>query len=100
MYVGAESRDKNALAQEFLPMVKRIAYHMMTRLPASVEVDDLIQAGLMGLMDAVNRYDCDQGAHFETYATQRGATCRFLLSARLLRRAWLRMSRVLLRGGE
>lgn len=52
-------------------MVKRIAYHMMTRLPASVEVDDLIQAGLMGLMDAVSRYDSDQGAHFETYATQR-----------------------------
>ena len=71
MYVGAESRDKNALVQEFLPMVKRIAYHMMTRLPASVEVDDLIQAGLMGLMDAVSRYDSDQGAHFETYATQR-----------------------------
>jgi len=71
MYVGAENRDKNALAQEFLPMVKRIAYHMMTRLPASVEVDDLIQAGLMGLMDAVDRYDSEQGAHFETYATQR-----------------------------
>lgn len=52
-------------------MVKRIAYHMMTRLPASVEVDDLIQAGLMGLMDAVNRYDSEQGALFETYATQR-----------------------------
>lgn len=71
MYVGAENRDKNALAQEFLPMVKRIAYHMMTRLPASVEVDDLIQAGLMGLMDAADRYDSEQGAHFETYATQR-----------------------------
>ena len=71
MYVGAGNQDKNALAQEFLPMVKRIAYHMMTRLPASVEVDDLIQAGLMGLMDAVNRYDSEQGALFETYATQR-----------------------------
>ncbi|MDP2431524.1 MAG: RNA polymerase sigma factor FliA [Pseudomonadota bacterium] len=71
MYVGADNRDKNALAQEFLPMVKRIAYHMMTRLPASVEVDDLIQAGLMGLMDAADRYDSEQGAHFETYATQR-----------------------------
>ncbi len=71
MYVGAENRDKNALAREFLPLVKRIAYHMMTRLPASVEVDDLIQAGLMGLMDAADRYDSEQGAHFETYATQR-----------------------------
>ncbi len=71
MYVGTDNQDKNALAQEFLPMVKRIAYHMMTRLPASVEVDDLIQAGLMGLMDAINRYDSEQGALFETYATQR-----------------------------
>lgn len=69
MTVGAD--DKNALAREYLPLVKRIAYHMMTRLPASVEVDDLIQAGLMGLMDAAERYDSEQGAHFETYATQR-----------------------------
>jgi RNA polymerase sigma factor (sigma-70 family) len=52
-------------------MVKRIAYHMMTRLPACVEVDDLVQAGLMGLLDAVDRFDSEQGAHFETYATQR-----------------------------
>lgn len=63
--------DKDSLVREFLPMVKRIAYHMMTRLPASVEVDDLIQAGLIGLMDAVERFDDEQGAHFETYATQR-----------------------------
>jgi len=63
--------DKDALVQEYLPLVKRIAYHMMTRLPASVEVDDLIQAGLIGLLDAVDRYDDEQGAHFETYATQR-----------------------------
>ncbi|MBI5330367.1 MAG: RNA polymerase sigma factor FliA [Betaproteobacteria bacterium] len=65
------TRSKDALAREYLPLVKRIAYHMMTRLPASVEVDDLIQAGLMGLMDAVERYDDEQGAQFETYATQR-----------------------------
>jgi RNA polymerase sigma factor for flagellar operon FliA len=63
--------DKDALVQDYLPLVKRIAYHMMTRLPASVEVDDLIQAGLMGLLDAVDRFDDEQGAHFETYATQR-----------------------------
>ena len=65
------AQDKDALVREYLPLVKRIAYHMMTRLPASVEVDDLIQAGLMGLMDAVDRFDDEQGAHFETYATQR-----------------------------
>jgi RNA polymerase sigma factor for flagellar operon FliA len=43
----------------------------MARLPASVEVDDLIQVGLIGLMDAVERFDGSQGAQFESYATQR-----------------------------
>ncbi len=57
--------------RRYLPLVKRIAYHMMARLPASVEVDDLIQVGLIGLMDAVNRFDGSQGAQFESYATQR-----------------------------
>jgi RNA polymerase sigma factor for flagellar operon FliA len=67
----ATETDKDALVRTYLPLVKRIAYHMITRLPASVEVDDLVQAGLMGLLDAVDRFDSDQGAHFETYATQR-----------------------------
>ena len=43
----------------------------MARLPASVEVDDLIQVGLIGLMDAIERFDGTQGAQFESYATQR-----------------------------
>jgi len=66
-----ELTDKDALIREYLPMVKRIAYHLMTRLPASVEADDLIQAGLIGLLNAFDRYDDDQGAQFETYASQR-----------------------------
>jgi RNA polymerase sigma factor for flagellar operon FliA len=53
------------------PLVKRIAYHLMAKLPASVQVDDLIQAGLIGLMDAAKNYDDTQGAQFETYAAQR-----------------------------
>ncbi len=57
--------------KKYAPLVKRIAYHMMARLPASVEVDDLIQVGLIGLMDAVSRFDGTQGAQFESYATQR-----------------------------
>ena len=56
---------------KYAPLVKRIAYHMMARLPASVEVDDLIQVGLIGLMDAVGRFDGTLGAQFESYATQR-----------------------------
>lgn len=66
---GSTARD--ALVQQYAPLVKRIAYHLMARLPASVEVDDLIQAGLMALLGAVDRYDETQGANFETFATQR-----------------------------
>lgn len=56
---------------QYAPLVKRIAHHMAAKLPPSVQVDDLIQAGLIGLLDAVNHYDLEQGAQFETYATQR-----------------------------
>jgi RNA polymerase sigma factor for flagellar operon FliA len=63
--------DQNKLVQQMAPLVKRIAYHFMARLPASVHVDDLIQAGLMGLLDAARNFDDTQGAQFETYAIQR-----------------------------
>ncbi|MGQ5523981.1 RNA polymerase sigma factor FliA [Chitinimonas sp. PSY-7] len=53
------------------PLVKKLAYHMVARLPASVEVDDLIQAGLIGLMEAARNFDPDAGVQFETFATQR-----------------------------
>jgi RNA polymerase sigma factor FliA len=56
------------LVKAHLPLVKRIAYHLVSRLPASVQVDDLIQAGLIGLMDAAAHYDPALGASFETYA--------------------------------
>lgn len=62
---------KEEYVEKFAPLVKRIAYHLMTRLPASVQVDDLIQAGLIGLLDAADHYDGAQGAQFETYAVQR-----------------------------
>lgn len=62
---------KDEYVQKFAPLVKRIAYHLMAKLPASVQVDDLIQAGLIGLLDAAEHYDGAQGAQFETYAVQR-----------------------------
>ncbi|AAZ97133.1 RNA polymerase sigma-70 factor [Thiobacillus denitrificans ATCC 25259] len=68
--VGKPSSQDEQITK-YAPLVKRIAYHMMARLPASVEVDDLIQVGLIGLMDAVSRFDGTQGAQFESYATQR-----------------------------
>jgi len=63
--------EKNQYAVQYAPLVKRIAYHLMARLPASVQVDDLIQVGMIGLLDAVSNYDDTQGAQFETYAVQR-----------------------------
>jgi RNA polymerase sigma factor FliA len=49
-------------------LVKRIAYHLAGRLPPSVAVDDLIQAGMLGLMEAASNYSPSRGASFETYA--------------------------------
>jgi RNA polymerase sigma factor for flagellar operon FliA len=63
--------DQSKLVEQMAPLVKRIAYHFMARLPASVQVDDLIQAGLLGLLDAARNFDDTQGAQFETYAIQR-----------------------------
>lgn len=56
---------------QYAPLVRRLAHIMAAKLPPSVQVDDLIQAGLIGLLDAVSHYDQTQGAQFETYATQR-----------------------------
>ncbi len=61
----------NELVQTHTPLVKRIAHHLIGRLPTSVMADDMIQAGMLGLLDAARRYDTGQGASFETYATLR-----------------------------
>jgi len=52
-------------------LVRRIAHHLAARLPASVEVDDLVQAGMLGLIEAARNFESDQGASFETYASIR-----------------------------
>jgi RNA polymerase sigma factor FliA len=49
-------------------LVKRIAYHLVSRMPPNVEVDDLIQSGMIGLLDAARHYSATKGANFETYA--------------------------------
>ena len=71
MYAETFSNQQDDLITNHAPLVKRIAYHMIARLPASVLVDDLIQAGMIGLLDAARQYDATQGASFETYATIR-----------------------------
>lgn len=64
-------QSKEQYVAQYAPLVKRIAHHLVAKLPPSVEVDDLIQAGLIGLLDAIGQYDQSQGAQFETYASQR-----------------------------
>ncbi len=71
MYTAQGLNSSDQLVERHAPLVKRIAYHLIGRLPASVLVDDLIQAGMLGLLDAANHYDSTQGANFETYATIR-----------------------------
>jgi RNA polymerase sigma factor for flagellar operon FliA len=71
MYNASGLNDKEECLREYSHLVKRIAHQMMTRLPYSVQIDDIIQAGMMGLLDAASRYDELHGAQFETYATQR-----------------------------
>ena len=57
MYTASGKSEKSDLLTLHMPMVKRLAHHMMGRLPPSVEEDDLVQAGIIGLLDAISRYD-------------------------------------------
>jgi len=59
------------LLMQHAPLVRRLALQLIAKLPANVDLDDLIQAGMLGLLDAASRYQDDQGAKFETYASQR-----------------------------
>jgi len=69
MYSKAQAQDsQHQLIERHAPLVKRIAYHLLARLPANVQVDDLIQAGMIGLLEAGKKYDSSKGASFETYA--------------------------------
>ncbi len=68
MYSEAAAGPQNELVNKYAPLVKRIAYHLMSRLPPNVQADDLIQAGMIGLLEASRNYDASQGASFETYA--------------------------------
>ncbi|VWX36692.1 RNA polymerase sigma factor FliA [Limnobacter sp. 130] len=71
MYTAQGTLDKSKQVDQYIPLVRRLAHHLIAKLPASVQIDDLIQAGLIGLMDAITRFEEGQGAQFETYASQR-----------------------------
>ncbi|MGB1239013.1 MAG: RNA polymerase sigma factor FliA [Pseudomonadales bacterium] len=68
MYNPMDARSGNDLIEKYAPLVKRIAHHLLARLPANIIVDDLIQSGMIGLLEAAKKYDASKGASFETYA--------------------------------
>lgn len=71
MYTAQGKINQQEVLQQYLPLVRRQALGMKTRLPSNIELDDLIQAGSIGLLDAMTRYDLSVGASFATFASQR-----------------------------
>jgi RNA polymerase sigma factor for flagellar operon FliA len=71
MYTAKGTLDSSSLLKQYSPLVRRLAHQMIAKLPANVEIDDLIQVGMIGLNDALSRFDTNQGVQFETFATQR-----------------------------
>ena len=68
---AASAAQINAALKQYTPLVRRLAHQMIAKLPANVQIDDLIQVGMIGLHDAMSRFDPAQGVQFETFATQR-----------------------------
>ncbi|MCG2580434.1 MAG: RNA polymerase sigma factor FliA [Marinobacter sp.] len=68
IYQKTGVKGASQLVEEHAPLVKKIALHLMARLPASVQLEDLMQAGMIGLLEAAQRYSSTKGATFETYA--------------------------------
>lgn len=71
MYTAKGQLDREALIRQHVPLVRRLAHHMIAKLPPNIELDDLIQVGMIGLTEALSRYEAAQGVQFETFATQR-----------------------------
>ena len=71
MYTAKGQLEAGQLLKQYSPLVRRLAHQMIAKLPANVEIDDLIQVGMIGLTDALSRFDPGQGVQFETFATQR-----------------------------
>ncbi|MBT3514840.1 MAG: FliA/WhiG family RNA polymerase sigma factor [Nitrospina sp.] len=64
--ITAENREEVII--RYSPMIKYVANRIAMRLPPHIEVDDLISVGVLGLMDAISKYDSSRGAKFKTYA--------------------------------
>ncbi|MBX3609699.1 MAG: RNA polymerase sigma factor FliA [Hydrogenophaga sp.] len=71
MYTAKGTLERDDQLKKYSPLVRRLAHHMIAKLPPSVEIDDLIQVGMIGLTEAIARYEPSQGVQFETFASQR-----------------------------
>ena len=71
MYTAKGTLNRDAQLRQYTPLVRRLAHHMIAKLPPSVELDDLIQVGMIGLTEAIARFEPSQGVQFETFASQR-----------------------------
>ena len=71
MYTAKGHMDRDHMLRQYVPLVRRLAHHMIAKLPPNIELDDLIQVGMIGLSEALTRYEVAQGVQFETFATQR-----------------------------
>ena len=70
-YFHSILEEKEVLIKKHAPLVKKIAYPLKGRLLESISIDDLVQAGMMGLLEAIRNYNANKGASFETYAAIR-----------------------------
>lgn len=86
MYTAKGRFEQQDQLTRYLPLVRRQALSLQVRLPASIELDDLIQAGTVGLLEALSRFDASQGATFATFASQR---IRGAMMDELRTRDWL-----------
>lgn len=71
IYTAKGQLEREALIRQHVPLVRRLAHHMIAKLPPNIELDDLIQVGMIGLTEALSRFEAAQGVQFETFATQR-----------------------------
>ena len=65
---NVSEKTQEALIKTHAILVKRIAHHLLGRLPRSIQLDDLMQSGMIGLLEAARHFDDTKGASFETYA--------------------------------
>jgi RNA polymerase sigma factor FliA len=69
--ISGRSLSREEIVHKYLPLVKYVAGKISVNLPSHVEINDLINEGILGLIDAISKYDDSRGVKFETYATTR-----------------------------